>query len=423
MGTNNARSTLALAACAALVLGGVTLAPVAGAAPVAPQHAAQHTFSKAAASFVGAITVEQKVQRLTAAAPALPRLSTAYNVKPLWDKKIDGTGTTVAALVSYGDKDIQKVIDAYDKLNGLPAANVQILEPVGTVPSCGESSDPAVCQSWGGETDLDVEMIHSMAPGAKIVVLATPVAQTEGITGLPEMMEAIDYATTHKSADVISMSFGAVEKTFDNFGQIRSLDPAFDRASAAGITLVASSGDEGASGYQNNGQDTYNFRVASWPASDPRVTAVGGTVLHLNSQGVRTTPDTVWQDSGGGLSTVYANPGYQSGVAAVTGGKFRTFPDISMEGISGTSESAPLFAGVLALAVQEKGGRLGQINNALYGTLGLHPVNSGLVDVTTGNNNYGGVTGYKATTGYDIVSGWGTLNAAEFVPALVQALG
>jgi subtilase family serine protease len=400
MGRNNARSALALASCAALVLGGVALAPVAGAAPVTPQQ-----FSRAAA------------------APALPRLSTAYNVKPLWDKKIDGTGATVAVLVPFGDKNIQKVIDAYDQSNALPVANVQILEPVGTVPSCGESGDPETCQSWGRETDLDVEMIHTMAPGAKIVVLATPVAQTEGITGMPEMMRAIDYATTHKSADVISMSFGATEETFDNSAQIRSLDPTFDRASAAGITLVAASGDEGASGYQKDGDTPYNRRVASWPASDPRVTAVGGTVLHLNSQGVRTTPDTVWQDSGGGVSKVYASPGYQSGVAAITGMKFRTFPDVSMEGTGGTAESVSLFAGVLALAVQEKGGGLGQINNALYGTLGPNPAKSGLVDVTTGNNTYMKISGYKAATGYDVVSGWGTVNAAEFVPALVQALG
>jgi subtilase family serine protease len=409
-----------LGAVAVVSLGTVSAVP-AGAVAGTPQHVSSETTSPSA----GAKTADDEPRRLEAAAAGLPKLSQAYNVKPLWDKKIDGTGATVGVLVSYGNKDIKAVIDRYSKLNGLPPANVETLEPVGAVPSCDKAADRAVCESWGGETALDVEMIHTMAPGAKIVVLATPVAQKQGITGLPEMMRAIDYATTHKLVDVISMSFGATEETFDNFGQIRALDPAFDRASAAGITLVAASGDVGASGYRKepkDGRDEYDFRVASWPASDPRVTAVGGTVLHLNSQNIRTKPDTVWQESGGGLSKVFATPDYQKGVTSITRTKFRTFPDITMEGVSGTSESAPLFAGVLALAVQSKHGRLGQINPALYEKLGTHPINSGIVDVTTGNNNYDNVTGYRAGKGYDIVSGWGTLNAAKFVPALPAAL-
>ncbi|AHH94315.1 S53 family peptidase [Kutzneria albida] len=412
MGRGSVRSAVVLSVGATLALGGLAVVP-ATAAPVS----GHHVFSKAAASFADAKTVDQKVQRLEAATAGLPRLSKAYNVKPLWDNKIDGKGTTVATLVSFGDKDIKAVIDAYSKRNGLPPADVQVIEPAGPVPSCDESSDPSACRSWGGETDLDVEMIHTMAPGAKIIVAATPVAETQGMQGLPEMMKAVDYMTTNKLVDVISMSFGTTEETFDNFDQIRSLDPAFDRASAAGITLVASSGDQGASGNTKDG-GTYDFRVASWPASDPRVTALGGTVL---GQQADRTADKVWQDSGGGLSKVYAKPDYQNGVAGTTGGKFRAFPDIAMEGIQGTSESAPLFAGVLALAVQSKGGRLGQINPALYNKLGTSST-SGIVDVTIGNNNYGSVVGYKAAKGYDIVSGWGTLDASKFVPALVKAV-
>src|SRR5262249_35641560 len=151
---------------AALALGGVAATP-AGAAP-APGH---HAFSAAAASFVGADTVAQKVQRMEAAAPTLPRLSTAYDVKPLWDKGTKGDGVTVATLVSFGDADIQSVIDSYDQRNGLPKATVQVIAPVGPVPGCHDPGvDTATCQSWGGETDLDVEMIHTMAPNAKIVV-------------------------------------------------------------------------------------------------------------------------------------------------------------------------------------------------------------------------------------------------------------
>jgi subtilase family serine protease len=407
MGRGTVKSAGVLVVGAALALGGVAAAP-AVAAP-APGH---HTFSPAAASFVGADTVQQKVQRLTAAAPQLPRLSTAYDVKPLWDQGTKGDGVTVATLVSFGDKDIQSVIDSYDQRNGLPKATVQILEPVGHVPGCHDAGvDTATCQSWGGETDLDVEMIHTMAPNAKIVVVATPVAETEGITGLPEMMKAVDYVTTNKSADIISMSFGTAEDNFDSNSQITGLDPAFQRASAAGITLTASSGDSGATNHTKAG-GYWNKRTASWPAADSNVTAVGGT----NS--VNGKPNTtLWPDSGGGLSKVYARPSWQDSVQGTTKSTFRSFPDITMEGTSGTSESSPLFAGVLALAMQAKGSRLGQVNTALYsGKV------AGIVDVTSGNNTFNGVTGFAAGKGFDVVSGWGTLDAAKFVPSLVAIL-
>jgi subtilase family serine protease len=405
MARGTVKSAGVLVVGAALALGAA--APAVAAPP--PSH---HDFSAAARSFVGANTVDQKVRRLEAALAALPRLATAYDVKPLWDKGNNGAGSTVATLVSFGDKDIQSVIDSYDSRNGLPKANVQILEPVGHVPGCRDTGvDTATCQSWGGETDLDVEMIHTLAPGAKIVVIATPVAETEGITGLPEMMRAVDYATTNKSADIISMSFGTAEDNFDSNSQITDLDPAFQRASAAGITLTASSGDSGATNHKKSG-GYFTTRTASWPASDPNVTAVGGT----NS--VRNTPNTtLWADSGGGLSKVYNRPSWQDSVSTITKSTKRSFPDITMEGTSGTSESSPLFAAVLALAAQSKGGRLGQVNTALYtGKV------AGIVDVTSGNNTFNGVTGYAAAKGFDIVSGWGTLDAAKFVPSLVAAL-
>ncbi|GAA3439335.1 hypothetical protein [Kutzneria kofuensis] len=209
MGRRTVKSAGVLVVGAALALGGVAAAP-AGAAP-APSH---HTFSAAAASFVGADTVAQKVQRMETALAALPRLAAAYDVKPLWDKGTNGAGITVATLVSYGDADIQAVIDDYDQRNGLPKANVQVIAPVGHVPGCHDAGvDTATCQAWGGETDLDVEMIHTLAPGAKIVVAATPVAETEGIDGLPEMMRAVDYMTTNKVADIISMSFARPRTT------------------------------------------------------------------------------------------------------------------------------------------------------------------------------------------------------------------
>jgi subtilase family serine protease len=92
----------------------------------------------------------------------------------------------------------------------------------------------------------------------------------------------------------------------------------------------------------------------------------------------------------------------------------------------GTSEASPIFSGVVALADQVAGHRLGQINPALY-TLGalsrLGVPGTGIVDVTSGNISFGGVTGPSATKGYDLASGWGTIDAAKFVPALARIPG
>ncbi|KAA2264037.1 S8 family serine peptidase [Solihabitans fulvus] len=411
-------AVLALGTCQLVAVAQAGAAP----APQAAQRPARHVFSTAAASFRGAVTPEQRATRLEAAAAGLPRLTQVYNVPALWNNGITGAGSTVAAIDSYGDPDIKKVIDTYDQAHNLPPADISILAPAGAVPGCTDQGvDTATCESWRGETDLDVLMIHIMAPAAHIIIAATPVAETEGFTGLPEMMYAIDYLREHKLADVISMSLGATEETFPSFGSIKVLDPALTRANNAGITIVTSTGDQGATSPVLTGDGLYPYRVVQWPASDPRVTAVGGTVLHLDANYHRTSPDTLWPDSGGGLSKAYARPSWQNGVAKITGSSMRSLPDLTMEGISGTSESAPLFAGVLALAVQLHHGPLGQINPALY-RMGPRGTEAGIVDVTTGDNSYGGVTGYTASKGFDVVSGWGTIDAARFVPALVDTL-
>ncbi|HKN51333.1 MAG TPA: peptidase S8/S53 subtilisin kexin sedolisin, partial [Amycolatopsis sp.] len=100
----------------------------------------------------------------------------------------------------------------------------------------------------------------------------------------------------------------------------------------------------------------------------------------------------------------------------------RSLPDISLLGTSGTSQSSPLFAAIVALAAQKAGKGLGFINPALY-ALGSGGTAKGIVDVTSGNNTFNGVTGFSAAKGFDIVSGWGTVDAAKFVPALVQQVG
>ncbi|WP_238604301.1 MULTISPECIES: S8 family serine peptidase [unclassified Amycolatopsis] len=414
---------------AGVALAATVVAAPASAAPAPPQQPPRHHFSAAAQSFVGATTVRERVARLNAAMAKLPKESGAYNATKLWNQGITGAGSTVATLVSFGDDKVKQVLDEYSRQHGLPPANVEVLQPSGAVPACTDPGvDTATCQSWGGETDLDVTMMHAMAPGAKIVVAATPVAETQGFAGLPEMMHAVDYMTEHRIADVVSMSFGTTEENFPSFESIKTLDPALERASKAGVTLVASSGDDGPTGAYLQGPGRYPYRVASWPASDPNVTALGGTQLHLDANGVRTQPDDLVNaadngfSEGAGLSKAYARPSWQNRVKKITGSTMRSYPDISMEGVQGTSQSAPLFAGVLALAVQANHGRLGQINPALYSKLGPKGTAAGIVDVTKGDNSQWDVEGFKAGPGYDIASGWGTIDASVFVPALVKAV-
>jgi hypothetical protein len=150
-------------------------------------------------------------------------------------------------------------------------------------------------------------------------------------------------------------------------------------------------------------------------------------------RGTRLGPDKLWDKpgsygSGAGFSAVFARPGYQNGVAAITKSRMRSVPDLVMDATHGTSEATPLLAGVLALATQLNHGHdVGPINPVLYQVLGPAGAKDGIVDVVSGNDAWTTKTGrvlvpgFAAGPGFDVASGWGTINAARFVPALVAA--
>ena len=177
--------------------------------------------------------------------------------------------------------------------------NLQI-EQFGTIPPFDPTPNSTI-SGWAVETTLDVEYAHSIAPGAKIVLAETPVAETEGTTGLPEMMNAEQSLINRGVGDVISQSFGATENTFPGFDQhnyssLLNLRYAFQDAAAHGVTVLAASGDNGATDDEADGVTLYPMRVNSWPSSDPLVTSVGGTQLSLDNNGNRLSPDVVWND-------------------------------------------------------------------------------------------------------------------------------
>jgi subtilase family serine protease len=369
-----------------------------------------------------------------------PQLQAAYDMTSLYKAGDEGKGETIVLVDAYGSPTIKSDLAAFDAGFKLPAPpSFKIIQPAGTV--TGSNS------SWAGETTLDVEYSHAMAPEANILLVETPVNETIGTAGFPQIVQAEEYVLKHHLGDVISQSFGAAEQTFPSATSIMNLRGAYTLAAKDNVTVLASSGDAGVSSPSNIAGTTYfTKRVVNWPASDPLVTAVGGTQLHLTQAGKRTAPDNVWNDTAlldepaaasGGVSSVFARPSYQSSVSSVVG-SWRGVPDVALsaavdgaaiiyEGgyqiVGGTSEASPLFAGIVAIADQVAGHDLGDLNPALY-TLGSGA--AGLPDITKGNNTVsftqGGksytVTGYTAVAGYDLASGLGTVDGAELVAEL-----
>ena len=278
--------------------------------------------------------------------------------------------------------------------------------------------------SWALETTLDVEYAHTIAPDAKILLVETPVSETEGVTGFPQIVTAEEYVVNHHLGDVISQSFSATEETFPSEASVESLRGAYIDAYIHQVTVLAASGDSGAANVGLDGSTYYRYPTTSWPDSDPLVTGVGGTQLHLDANGNHTSPDTAWNDTynvptqqfifgddgpnplagGGGKSVLFSRPLYQDGVRNIVGGS-RGVPDISMSaacngavdvyqrppgerarlGLRVRHERGdPLFAGIVALADQVAGHPLGLINPALYKMSAWHL--PGIVDVTSGNN-------------------------------------
>jgi subtilase family serine protease len=386
-----------------------------------------------------------------------------YNLDGLHDSGITGKGKTIVIVDSYGSPTIASDLQTFDAAFHLPAASLSIIQPVGAVPPFDPTNSTMV--GWAEETTLDVEWSHTIAPGAKILLVETPVAEVEGSVGFPQIVAAENYVINHHLGDVISQSFGATEPTFSSPGAILGLRSAFKNAAEHNVTVLAASGDNGATDNFFDTSCCFAHHVNSWPSSDPLVTSVGGTEIVPRANGTpeSVSHDVVWQDpasivggpvgqtccaGGGGPSAVFSRPDYQNSVAGVVG-ESRGTPDISMSAslsgavlvywsfqpfgpgyfqIAGTSEASPIFSGIVAMADQLAGHDLGQLNRRLYELATTS--NNGIVDVTKGGNgmtfpdaHQGNavvtVAGYNAGPGYDMASGLGTINAAVFIPALV----
>jgi uncharacterized protein (TIGR03437 family) len=370
-------------------------------------------------------------------------LALIYNVAPLHQANIDGSGQKIA-VVGATAIDLDDIRIFRSRYN-LPANSPQVVL-VG--PDPGNVGGDLL-----GEADLDIEWAGAVARNATIVYVYAR-----------NVFTAAQYAVDHNLAPVISMSYGVCEP--ENLPSFRLVA---QQANVQGITWIAASGDAGAGGCEQHGVSPQAVKglAVNFPASMPEITAVGGTEFDEGSgtfwsgsnssdgdSALSYIPEKAWNDTGaanvllatgGGTSVLFPKPVWQSG-PGVPNNSFRNVPDVAMaaaqhngylvytsgalHSFGGTSAAAPAFAGIVALlnhyraskGTQPQGG-LGNINPALYRLAQTAP---GIFhDITTGDNvvpcaqsspDCGtGSLGYNAGPAYDLTTGLGSVDAYALV--------
>jgi subtilase family serine protease len=365
----------------------------------------------------------------------------AYSIQPLLNVGTTGKGSTIVILDAFQAPNIQNDLAYFDKQFGLNGTKLNIIAPDGSTPFDAQDDDQV---SWSGEISLDVEWTHVVAPDATIDLVLSKSDQDA------DMANALKYIADHNLGDVLSMSFGENEACV---GSLQTWSQAFAKAISEGMTLLASSGDEGAA--ESTCDDSTYVKDISYPAGDSLVTGVGGTQLYADVSTGTYQNEVVWNEpdvqsaSGGGFSTSIPTPSYQSSISKIR--RYRGVPDVSYvagvndgsvlvnwsEGprgpgfytVGGTSVGSPQWAGIVALAKQSAKKRLGLLNQALYSIGQTSQYSSAFHDVTHGNNSITledannipvTIHGYSAAPGWDATTGWGSPQASALVPLLAR---
>jgi len=368
--------------------------------------------------------------------------ATIYDLVPLYQQSINGSGQSIAIVGRSNIKlaDVRQFRTTF----GLPANDPQIIV---------NGSDPGIFTS-GEETeaDLDVEWSGAVARNATIkFVVSKSTNSSDGVN------LSAQYIVNHNLAPVMSTSFGLCEASLGSSGN-GFLNSLWQQAAAEGITVLVSSGDNGAAGCDSpSDASATHGRGVNGLCSTPYSTCVGGTEFDdvstpslywsaSNASGTQASalsyiPEITWNESGpgyglwssgGGASSVYAKPSWQAGTGVPADGK-RDVPDVSLssaghdgylivqEGslyvVGGTSAASPALAGIMALVVQHTAARLGNANVVFYALASKQQAGGAPVfhDITGGNNSVPGLTGFKATTGYDQATGLGSVDALVLV--------
>jgi subtilase family serine protease len=371
----------------------------------------------------------------------------AYGLTAILGAGYTGVGQTIIIIDSFGSPTIAQDLRSFDAGYGLPdPPSFTVLAPLGAVPFNPSNSDMV---GWAAETTLDVEWAHAIAPGAHIVLLTSPIDETEGVQGMPEFLFLEKYALHRHLGNIISQSWGATENTlFTSEGQkvIADFEDFYQSAARQNVTVFASSGDSGSANVELDGTTYYSFPTVGFPASSPLVTAVGGTTFYATESG-KYQFEITWIGSGGGVSQEFSEPDYQyllPPLVQQTLDNHRGLPDVAYNAdpgtsiliylsffgpgaagyysIGGTSEGSPQWAGIIADANQLAGHPLGFLNPKLYAIGASGEQSQFFHDITFGSNAADGPTvpGYLATPGWDLTTGWGTPNLGKLVLELVK---
>ncbi len=315
----------------------------------------------------------------------------------------NGTGhaTGVAISGDYSDQDLATYLNYFGIARTGPATTRVAVDG-------GATYDPTYSTSNASlESTLDVETIVGLAPGTKLYMYLFPDLSSVHIE------DGYNRAVSDNAIDALNSSFGGCETG----------DAAFDTATnqiatqgaAKGITFAASSGDSGSA--QCSGATG-----VSAPASGPEFVAVGGTTIHVTSTGTYSS-ETAWSGSGGGVSTQFAEPAYQVGVAgASTSG--RNVPDIAFPAdpntgtafyfgsggaspkwqgpLGGTSWACPIYSALQTEINQRQNARAGFVDPRIYSAFASNGYNA-FHDITSGSNG-----AFAAHAGFDNVTGIGS---------------
>ena len=405
----------------------------------------------------------EKAYKVACYEPA--QIRQAYDLPAVYASGVTGKGTTIVIVDSFGSPTIKNDLSVFDQTFGLPAPpSFRVIQPAGKVPAYDPGNSDMV--GWAGETTLDVEYAHTVAPGASILLVETPVSETEGVHGFPQIVTAEEYVLKHHLGDVISQSFSATEQTFPNAAAVQALRGAYQLAERDHVTVLAASGDSGAADVELDREHLLpvpgDLVAGQRPAGDRgrrhaaalqrpgQAHRADRVERHVQQGGERVRRRQRGPEPAGRrrrqvhLLRPAVVPERRAERGRQPARRARHLDERRLQRVGGhlrhlsrraggwtpecgTSEATPLFAGIVALADQVAGHPLGLINPALY-QLAAEGA-PGIVDVRSGNNtvsfSQGGheytVRGFAATPGYDLASGVGTVNAAYFVRELALA--
>ncbi len=367
--------------------------------------------------------------------------ATIYDLNPLYSAGTTGSGTAIA-IAGRSNINLSDV-ETFRSIAGL-AANT----PSVTV----NGANPGLVSGDQSESTLDVEWSGAVAPAAAVnLVIAPSTATTDGI----DLASA--YIVNHVTAPVVSVSYGSCEQEM-GAAELAFYNSLWEQAASQGMSVFVASGDSGSAGCQQGNAITGTFAAVNGLCTSPYATCVGGTELNeganaaqywsaTNSSGYGSAlsyiPEAVWNESaldggtglwasGGGASVVYAKPAWQQNVSGTAAaGNMRAVPDVSLSAanhdgyfmvengafwvVSGTSVTAPSFAGIMTLvAAKEAGKGQGSANPRLYALLAAVP--DPFHPTPSGNNTVPSVEGFSADGAtYNLATGLGSVDGAVLV--------